>query len=148
MQAANSTQTTNDPVNWSLVAQHAFSEAISIHNLQKDPTNMEELINRLRESKKRSEYGQREAGKIAGIAWATHQAKYDQLKRLDDEATSLNINNLQELIGNPPDGNMNWDKYWDKTLTAQGLALTNKLAFAIGFSLGAKSVFDKIKDQL
>src|SRR5271155_4584492 len=61
---------TGEAVNWSAVAQRAFREAISTHQIQQGRSDMEHVIERLRASKERYEDRQLAAGKEAGSKWA------------------------------------------------------------------------------
>src|ERR1700756_4787201 len=70
---------TGEAVNWSAVAQRAFREAISTHQIRKDRSDMEPVIERLRASKERYEERQLAAGKDVGAKWAKTEAEYFQL---------------------------------------------------------------------
>src|SRR4051812_9338803 len=88
-------------VNWSAIAQRAFGEAVASHRLRKDPTDMKEVIERLRASKERIEAQAESYGKECGKKWAMQSAEYDELKRIaefDDGGHDPNLETLQLLI--------------------------------------------------
>ena len=67
---------TGEAVNWSAVAQRAFREAISTHQVRKDRSDTEHVVERLRASKERYEERQFAVGKEGGTQWAKTQAEF------------------------------------------------------------------------
>jgi hypothetical protein len=139
-----------EAVNWSALAQRAFREAVAIHTLKRNPTDMKQVIERLRASKARTEERSRESGKECGKTWAQQAAEYDELKQIAGYAkinvapAPMDLNALQTLI----DPEREMDRYqWHDFWQTHGDGDPND-AFAEGFIEGAAEVFDEIEDQL
>ena len=113
---------TREAVNWSAVAQRAFREAISTHQIRKDRFDMEHVVERLRASKERFEERQLAAGKDVGTKWAKTQAEFFELVAVasfdpDAHAGELDRDTLQWLID--PDGETDprgWAEFWETSL--------------------------------
>jgi len=141
---------TGEAVNWSAVAQRAFREAISTHQVRKDRSDMEHVIDRLRASKERYEDRQLAAGKDVGTNWARTEAEYFELVAVasfDPNARDgeLERDTLQRLID--PDGVMSpheWAEFW---YVHYGRGKPSG-AFIRGFIEGATEVYDAIAEQL
>lgn len=69
-------------VNWSQVASKAFEVELKRRNDKQEKAKVDDIVNRLRESKKKSEDSPYAKGKEAGELWAREYAEYDELKRL------------------------------------------------------------------
>jgi hypothetical protein len=141
-----------ETVNWSAVAQGAFREAVAIHAVKRNPTDMNEVIERLRASKARVEERSRESGKECGKTWAQQAAEYDELKRIAGYAkikqvpAPVNLEAVQTLID--PEKEMTryeWHDFWQKHGDGDG---DPNDAFAEGFVEGATEIYDEIADQL
>src|SRR5258708_7816585 len=78
-----------EAINWSAVAQRAFREAVALNSLRKEPTDMNEVVERLRASKERVQEADEETGKAAGAQWARETAEFDELKRVAELALRL-----------------------------------------------------------
>jgi hypothetical protein len=139
-----------EAINWSAVAQGAFREAVAIHSVKRNPTDMKEVVERLRASKARVDERSREAGKSCGARWAKQAAEYDQLQsinvwtKINVGPVPLNLGALQNLI-DPKQGmdRYAWHDFWEKW--GEG---TPNDAFAEGFIEGAAEVYDDVADQL
>jgi hypothetical protein len=142
---------TGEAVNWSAVAQRAFREAISTHQMRQDRSDMKHVIERLRVSKERFEERQLAAGKKVGARWAKTEAEYFELVAvasfdlIRERTGELDRDTLQWLID--PDGEMDrglWIEFWE---THYGRGKPSE-AFIRGFIEGAKEVYDAVADQL
>lgn len=136
-----------DDLNWSAITQRAFREAIATQNLKRNPTDMNNVIERLRASKQRVEEGSLASGRECGVTWAKTEAEYDELKRVADLSSAnqdMSLNGLQRTI-DPEDtlAREDWEGFW----TRNGDGSPND-AFAEGFCMGAQEVFDEVKDKL
>jgi hypothetical protein len=141
---------TGEAVNWSAVAQRAFREAISTHRVQKDRSDMEHVIERLRASKERYEDKELAAGKEVGTKWAKTEAEYFELVAVasfDPSARDRepDRDTLQWLID--PDGetgSREWGEFWENYY---GRGEPSE-AFIRGFIEGATEVYDTVAEQL
>jgi hypothetical protein len=141
---------TGDAVNWSAVAQRAFREAISTHQIPKDRSGMEHVIERLRASKERYEDRQFAAGKEVGTKWAKSEAEFFELVAVasfdpDAHDRELNRDTLQWLID--PDGEMDPREWAEFLETHYGRGKPSD-AFIRGFIEGATEVYDAVAEQL
>jgi hypothetical protein len=136
---------------WSGIAQKAFSEAITLRRLRKDPTDMKEVVERLRASKQRSEDRDENHGQGAGAEWARVEAEFDELKRIADHAErggDRSLDTLRALID--PEREMDrsqWAEFWERHGGWNEL-MTPSDAFADGFIEGAADVYAQVADQL
>jgi hypothetical protein len=71
-----------DGVNWSAVACTAFIEIVNSREREKKGTNMDRVIERLRQSQNKAASEEYTNGRKAGRAWASDHANITQLKRL------------------------------------------------------------------
>jgi hypothetical protein len=71
-----------DQVNWSAVAAAAFERKLVEIAARREPQNMNDIINRLRESNKECEKEVFEEGRRAGKEWASKYASAKELRRL------------------------------------------------------------------
>lgn len=139
-----------EALNWSAVAQRAFREAISTHHVEKDHSDMENVIERLRASKERFEAAELEAGKRAGSQWAKAKAEYHELAAVadfdvDDYEGDLDSDAFERLID--PEGEVyprDWQDFW-KRHYSHG---TPSDSFIRGFIEGATEVYNEIAAQL
>jgi hypothetical protein len=70
--------------NWSALAQQVFRvECERLVNRKAEAGKMQAAIERLRESKKRYESKETQAGTAAGRQWALERAEYGELERLE-----------------------------------------------------------------
>lgn len=142
---------TGEAMNWSAIAQRAFTEAIATQAVRKDNSDMTSVVERLRASKERVEATQLELGKTSGNRWAKEEAEYDELERIAefDETgeDDPDVETLQRLID--PTGEMiatsygSWFVFWEKYGHRDPTD-----AFARGFVEGAIEVYDEVADQL
>jgi hypothetical protein len=136
--------------NWSAIAQAAFRKAVATHFVRRNPTDMKEVIERLRASKERVEQRSRESGIECGKTWARQSAEYDELKRIAEWTTMEGVEvpyTLDALTGLiDPEREMDrysWHDFWEK----HGAGSVDD-AFAEGFIEGAAEIFDEIADEL
>ena len=71
----------NDRINWSEAAQAAFERQISLATLPED-LDMNDVIERVRESKVEFELAQAGLGREHGREWAMKRAAYEDLKNI------------------------------------------------------------------
>ncbi len=69
-------------VNWSQVASNAFQVELKRRNAEQKQTKLDNVVNRLRQSKNQSDDSPYAKGKEAGELWAREYAEYEELKRL------------------------------------------------------------------
>jgi hypothetical protein len=136
-----------EAINWSAVAQLAFREAIISHRLRKDPSNMTNVIERLRLSKQRSTEANIASGKECGTKWAELHAEYEELERIHTfalEGAEADQATLHRLIDFEDEMNYHdWEDFWrDHGDGKQGDG------FAEGFVEGASEVFKEVSGQL
>jgi hypothetical protein len=136
-----------EAVNWSAVAQRAFTEAVLTHALRKDTSDMTSVVERLRASKERVEETAFASGQDCGRTWAKQSAEYDELERIatfeqGDEEGSLDA--LCILID--PEREMGQHE-WASFLEEHGDSKPSD-AFARGFIDGAAEIYNEIADQL
>lgn len=91
-------------VNWSHVAQEAFSHVLKIEQLKKGDAMKEAGIERLRSSRNKNHEVQEAKGLEFGREWALEKAEYDQLERvaaLQEPAESWEVtrDSLLEALG-------------------------------------------------
>jgi post-segregation antitoxin (ccd killing protein) len=133
-------------VNWSEVAQAAFEREIVKHNFKVE--NMEQVIERLRVSKKEYEATEHEKGRRDGHDWACRHATYADLKAVSDldlhvEGTELAAQVDAALGKNPRDG----DSFWMDEEDANRIKYPSD-NYVFGFWDAADDVFAEIADKL
>jgi hypothetical protein len=79
--------TVEEEVNWSAVAAQAFEQRLAQIIQQKGPANVDEVIKRLRASKKRIANKRYHQGNQDGAQWARTSAEVDELERLESSAS-------------------------------------------------------------
>lgn len=130
-------------LNWSAIAQSAFGEAVAAHHLRKDPTNMDELVARLRTSKQRVIERDRTRGHENGKDWAVTRAEYDELERINSYEGDYNLDVLRGLIGlNQRD----WKSFLKNYGSVDGVRPSDH--WAQGFIKGAAEVFRSVVNRL
>lgn len=72
------------PVNWSALACRAFEEKVTDIAAKKEKNDMADIIIRLRASKQRGANALYQEGHADGRRWASEQAQYDDLVRLEE----------------------------------------------------------------
>jgi hypothetical protein len=133
-----------DRVNWSAAAQEAFQ-----HELAKDATRqkgpkMNEVAERLKQSKQQTVKRWHERGFAAGRDWAQRHAEYEQLVELEDFPDFKTATRLLHA----------WDReerivLWallGLPVEAQSSTIPDEMVE--GFVEGALEVFNEVKDQL
>ena len=135
--------------NWSALAQRAFDDEIQRlewRRKQLEEINMDEVVERLRESKSSWLKRGREIGFEEGVSWAKAQATYAELKTvaefdLDPDGTGLGFALASQLFGGPDEAE--WyqvEDWWDKNIPDD--------ARVIGFQEGAASIWEQVKDSI
>jgi hypothetical protein len=72
-----------EPVNWSAIACQAFEDRLGEIAAKKEMKNMEDVVERLRKSRRESDSEQYRSGRQAGKLWASDWADAVQLKRIE-----------------------------------------------------------------
>lgn len=72
-----------EDINWSALACKAFQEKLAEIAARKESKNPDDVIERLRASKERSDSGAYREGFAAGQAWASNTAEAIELERVD-----------------------------------------------------------------
>jgi len=104
-----------ESVNWSALAVRAFQDKLAeISELQEIKT-MEDVVERLRKSKRDHASERYKEGEEAGRHWANNDAEAHELRRLEDFCQSLWSENGWDDYFSDPEGSYG---------TSQGLALT------------------------
>jgi post-segregation antitoxin (ccd killing protein) len=131
-------------VNWSEVAQAAFEREIVNHTTF-EVEDMEQVIERLRVSKKEYATTQNAKGKKDGHDWACRYATYADLRAVSDlepQGTEFAAQVDAALGKNPREG----DSFWINEDTGQVKYPSDDYVF--GFWDAADDVFAEIKDKL
>jgi hypothetical protein len=153
----------DETVNWSAIACQAFEQKLADLIRQKGPTDMNEVIERLRASKQKFESEQFTQGHEAGQEWAKDAAEAEEL---------IQLGKLRDRCGW-----RDWDGFF-ATGDRDAYGASERFVFAIwperdgeraaatdfweqlgvedvpsdefvrGFAEGALSVWDQVKDQL
>ena len=136
-----------DNLNWSAITQHAIRKAIATQTLSRNPTDMTNVLERLRASKQRGEEGSAASGRRCGAEWARRFAEYKELRRVwiaVRDGIDINLDRLQRLI----DLDQEMDHHdWQSLRERCGEDRPDD-AFAAGFAGAAHDVFEEVKDQL
>jgi hypothetical protein len=155
----------DEPVNWSALACQAFEQRLAEIIKRKGSSNMNDVISRLRASKRTYENAQYQAGHEAGQAWAKDEAEAGELILLsqwkdragrdwdDYFATGENdaygsCENFVFTIWPEHDGNRTTsEEFWEGNVP-EGQSDHPEDNFVRGFAEGALAVWDEVKDQL
>ncbi|MGC8591321.1 hypothetical protein [Acidithiobacillus sp.] len=135
-----------EDVNWSAVAQAAFSRTLEIERLKR--TDMDAAnIERLRKSKEGAIESWEAAGHAAGKRWALESAEYDDVVRVvSNTSEGWDMRSLVEVTsGDEP---ASWDdavEFWENW--AGGILPEDEditSAFIKGFREGVQEIYDEI----
>ncbi|MCK4414316.1 MAG: hypothetical protein KAY32_12290 [Candidatus Eisenbacteria sp.] len=157
-----------EPVNWSALACQAFQDKLAEIAGRKERMEMDDVVERLRASRQKSDSEQSGEGYAAGQVWARKQAEAVELERLDSLDTRLE----RELLGwsgfldcdsNSAYGpeellyfEMHPDEDRDRTAATDfwemttGMKVSDGLPkeFIRGFVEGALSIWHQVEDKL
>jgi hypothetical protein len=136
-----------DDLNWSNIAQIAFSSAIATNEIRKGVKDMTAVVERLRASKQRVEAEWRTWGKEAGERWAKEDAEYDDLELLSgcNAAGNVDLDTFQRCLD--PANNRDaqeWQEFWQNCLGE----LPPRGSVLAAFIEGALEVYEEVKDKL
>lgn len=135
-----------DDLNWSAITQRAIRDEIVTHAIKRRPTDMTNVIERLRASKQRLAQNETASGKECGATWAKTTAEYDELSRIAtaEAISDIGLDDLCRLLD--PDDEMDaadWEEFWERHGDGRPTD-----AFAEGFAEGAAEVFHEVADQI
>jgi hypothetical protein len=157
-------------VNWSAVACRAFEQVLADIIKRKGAEDMNEVIERLRASRQRTEERRAREGIEAGRQWAMKEAEAEQLERLADfyERVQSDSWGWGGFFDPPPQLNPfsgaqrlafeileldeeDWDdgaskQFWRSAIGDDGTDITSE--FAESFVVGALEIWDQVKNKL
>jgi hypothetical protein len=139
-----------DGLNWSQVAQDAFSTAVLRHNAtREDISTMQDLVERLKASKVLGENQIRDRGIAFGNEWAMTSATYSELVALDQFSDRLDgapdpIALVECLLGEDEPSRDAIANAWEALLGGP----EPSPALAEGFMQGALATFAEVKDKI
>jgi hypothetical protein len=162
-------ETVETSVNWSALACRAFEDKLAEIAAHKEKKDMNDIVTRLRASKRQAEDAQYKAGAEAGREWAGDTAEADELQRLerwsaetrqhwgwDKLFTEGNGSDspVAELVVSTvwpdADGNYGYSSVqdlWEQAL-GDNTSAKDDPSFVKGFVEGALALWDEVKDQL
>ncbi len=147
--------------NWSAVAQRAFTEEIQRlewRRKQIEEISMEDVAERLRESKSAAMEKHHDDGFAEGVVWAKRAADYAELETVaewdagdweeaDEEALAWDF--ARELIGEDNFGGRNdVNDFWERIDADRWRRDTPSNGYVAGFAEGAVSVWEEVKDNI
>jgi hypothetical protein len=160
---------TGQGVNWSAVAARAFEDKLAEIAAAKKEKTVDDVIQRLRASKRRADDEQRKDGFEAGEAWAKDEAETDELERLErflarlDGEPSFGRDEFFSDFGqktystaeglyfalHPEDDRDRRaaEHFWEEAL-GDNVELASNDSFLRGFAEGAVELWQKYKDKL
>ncbi|MDP6951334.1 MAG: hypothetical protein QGF53_01110 [Alphaproteobacteria bacterium] len=134
--------------NWSGLAQRAFADEIARvewRRKQIEEIDMDEVIERLRESKAAGDKSSEQDGFKQGVQWAKAQAPYEELKRVAEcggpvywPSTDMAWILAGIAVGDDKLEREGVEEWWCGELPSDG--------FVIGFYEGASSVWAEVVD--
>lgn len=133
----------DNKVNWSEVAQRAFERELGSRNLEIE--NMDQVVERLRESKSSYLKQEQERGRKAGHEWACRFASYEDLKAISDLELGVEdcAHQIDTALGNNPrDGQSFW---FDEE---SGRVKYPSDDYVIAFWDAAQDVFLEVQEKL
>jgi hypothetical protein len=130
-----------EPVNWSAIACRAFEEKLAEIATKKEEKTMIAIIQRLRASKPDLFYQQ---GQEDGRRWASEQAKYDDLLRLERLHDRKRAGGEWETLFDDP---VIRSSFW-RTYVGKSVFTDHHPAFFRGFAEGALALWLEVKDKL
>ena len=148
-----------EPINWSAVACEAFNEKLAEIAKKKEIEGMNDVVERLRASKREAENSEYTSGHETGETWAKKEATARHLQRLakwhngidndqwrefsewdskEDVANALYYEIEPEMQGDDVSAKDFWDHYVD----------VEGVDYLRGFVEGALSVWEAVKKEL
>ena len=157
-----------ESINWSAVASRAFDQTLSDLNSRKGVRKVEDVINRLRASKRKHEASQYQEGFQVGRAWAEQSAEASELMQLaaiDDEDfwkgdlghDGLGPFNPGEAFvfiirpnsgGGRPEANCFWHEEAPVGGDEEPEVFMADPEYVRGFAAGAVELWEEVKDKL
>jgi hypothetical protein len=155
-----------EPVNWSALACRAFEAKLAEIAAKKEQKGMDEIVTRLRASKRRVEDEHSQQGDAAGREWVKDQAEADELMRLERWQAEMGVSWDGYFSDDDPnraysaaeqvvftvwpeyDGNRAAvEDFWTQAL-GDDTSAADDPEFVKGFVEGALDLWDKVKAQL
>ncbi|HZK89736.1 MAG TPA: hypothetical protein VFC56_06270 [Stellaceae bacterium] len=136
--------------NWSSIAQAAFKEAVALNALRRNPSDMEQIIERLRVSKARVDREREGAGREFGSIWAQQVSEYDELRRISNwtRIKEVPVPFTVEALKAIMDPKQTMDRYaWHDFWQRHGDGEVSD-AFAKGFIMAAAEVFEEVEPHI
>jgi hypothetical protein len=137
-----------EKANWSNVAQQAFGLEINRLKLPEEGV-MNQVIERLRASKRKDEIGDKEEGLEAGRKWASKQASFKELKKVGDMDDP---DYIEGELWKWFDEEMGIDSRRDPELSfshdGKGGLEPNSDEYVEGFIEGAQQIWNEIADKI
>jgi hypothetical protein len=154
-----------EAVNWSEVARHAFEAKLAEIAAKKEIKSMDDVITRLRASKRRAESEQYEKGETVGREWAEEYAEADELIHLERWYGQLG-RDADAVFGEPdnngpaasalvawgacPENDESWpaaQDFWEQAL-GDDTSAADDPQFVRGFVEGALGLWNRVKHKL
>jgi len=137
--------------NWSSIAQQAFEHEVEFQSPLYEAKTMDDVVERLRQSRHRFIEESDESGKYYGRDWAMQSAEYAQLKRLADYMEKWRVpptaSTLVDTINGPEDtASLDWQEFWEIVGVVEDGIITDE--FVDYFCRSAKSVYDEVALKL
>lgn len=154
-----------EPVNWSAVACLAFESKLGEIAARKEKKAMEDVIQRLRASKQKSDSELHIRGREAGIDWAKNNASFSELSKLHDYSEHMELYELAHdyqqafspyeyvyFLIHPEDhgDRAACNDFWERTVGEGEGVKVNLIEpeFLLGFCCGALEVFQEVQEKL
>jgi hypothetical protein len=155
----------DESVNWSAVASRAFEAKLVEIAAKKEQKSMDDIVARLRVSKRRVDDEQYQEGEKVGRAWVEEDAEADELENLErwlliyrgneDAIFRDDLNHAYSsaeltVFGIWPDRDGDRsaaEEFWEERLGDDASAAEH-VQFVRGFVDGALDMWRKVKDQL
>ena len=142
-------------VNWSAIAGSAFEEKLKDIASKREKETMDEVIQRLRVSKRESASANYKYGFEEGYRWAKQRATVTELDQLE---THYEVNLLEQddaaeslfswMQGCDPNARTNLADFWAEMLNDNKTTLYRSADFVRGFAEGALELWDEVKDKI
>ena len=149
-----------ESVNWSALAARAFEGKLAELAAKKEQKTMDDVIQRLRESRLKLEKADYHDGKEAGVRWAKHNAEARDLMTLDklyidnqwnddwrdffttEGGDSAAVRLVEKIYGDEVEA----DDFWSFVINDWQRAATDD--WVRGFADGALELWDEVKGSL
>ncbi|MHB9005273.1 MAG: hypothetical protein ACYC6C_14710 [Coriobacteriia bacterium] len=142
-----------EPVNWSAIAALAFEAKLGEIASRKERKTMDDVVERLRASKRESGSALYKEGHELGSAWAKDYAEANELKNLDRASESpINFNDSEALYMAIQPWNADYREgerdFWETVVGESRLDDVEEPDFLRGLVDGALEVWRAVKDKL